>query len=266
MATRILDAMPHVRSSRAAFDDVRAFCLFIGYPRSGHSLVGSLIDAHPCAVISHELDALRYVGTRLVPRDLLYTMILRRDRAFASAGRTWTGYDYEVPGQAQGRFDRLRVIGDKRGGGTTKRLGRRPELLARLRRLVGVDVRMVHVIRDPFDAIASMQRRTREPLEATITRFFDACATNAAVRDAHPGAVVDVRLERLVADPAAVMRRVTGFLDLDAPASYLEGCAAVVFDAPRRAREAIAWPAAQVADVTRRIEAYPFLDGYAFDA
>ena len=36
------------------FDDVEAFCVFIGYTRSGHSLVGSILDAHDEAVIAHE--------------------------------------------------------------------------------------------------------------------------------------------------------------------------------------------------------------------
>ena len=32
------------------FDHVSALLLFIGYPRSAHSLVGSIIDAHPVRI------------------------------------------------------------------------------------------------------------------------------------------------------------------------------------------------------------------------
>jgi phage terminase large subunit-like protein len=46
-------------SDRNRFHDVGVFCIFIGYPRSGHSLVGSLLNAHPEVIISHELDVLR---------------------------------------------------------------------------------------------------------------------------------------------------------------------------------------------------------------
>jgi hypothetical protein len=35
------------------FPDVHAFCLFDGYSRSGHSLVGALLDAHPKITIAH---------------------------------------------------------------------------------------------------------------------------------------------------------------------------------------------------------------------
>jgi hypothetical protein len=32
---------------RASFAHVESFCMFIGYPRSGHTLIGSILDAHP---------------------------------------------------------------------------------------------------------------------------------------------------------------------------------------------------------------------------
>ena len=29
------------------YDDVEVFCAFLGYTRSGHSFIGSMLDAHP---------------------------------------------------------------------------------------------------------------------------------------------------------------------------------------------------------------------------
>jgi len=43
------------------FDNVDRFVMFVGFPRSSHSLVGSLLDAHPEACIAHEMDVLKYV-------------------------------------------------------------------------------------------------------------------------------------------------------------------------------------------------------------
>jgi hypothetical protein len=45
----------------ASFDDVGTYCMFIGCPRSGHTLIGAILDAHPNVVIAHELDALKYI-------------------------------------------------------------------------------------------------------------------------------------------------------------------------------------------------------------
>ncbi|MFW6087995.1 MAG: sulfotransferase, partial [Myxococcota bacterium] len=117
---------------RQDFAQVEAFCLFIGYPRSGHSLIGSLLTGHPECVISHELNALAYVR-RGFRREQLFALILDRDQWFSHQGREWTGFDYSVEGLWQGHHDRLRVIGDKKGGASTLLLERDPTLLHALR-------------------------------------------------------------------------------------------------------------------------------------
>ncbi len=113
------------RRHRADFADGAPFLLFVGHPRSGHSLVGSLLDAHPDVVVSHELDALKYVAAGY-RRDQLFTLVLEHAKANAAAGRKSWGYSYAVPGQWQGRYDQLAVVGDKRGRATTARLAERP--------------------------------------------------------------------------------------------------------------------------------------------
>ncbi|KAJ7371717.1 hypothetical protein OS493_023052 [Desmophyllum pertusum] len=40
------------------YDGVETFVMFIGYPRSRHSLVGAILDAHPEIIIPHEYDVL----------------------------------------------------------------------------------------------------------------------------------------------------------------------------------------------------------------
>jgi hypothetical protein len=89
---------------RRMFEQIDACCLFIGYPRSGHSLIGSLIGAHPHAVIGHELDLLKYVYARF-GRVQLCHLALESSRAFTEAGRRWSGHRYAVPGEWQGRFE-----------------------------------------------------------------------------------------------------------------------------------------------------------------
>ena len=102
------------RRYRGDLASVRAFLVFVGHPRSGHSLVGSLLDAHPRMVVSHELDVLKYVAAGY-RRDQLLTLVLEHARVNVAAGRTSWGYSYAVPGQWQGRYRDLAVVGDKRG-------------------------------------------------------------------------------------------------------------------------------------------------------
>jgi hypothetical protein len=47
------------------FEDVKAFCLFIGYAWSGRTLVESLPNSNPDVGVAPELDVLRFVQLRL---------------------------------------------------------------------------------------------------------------------------------------------------------------------------------------------------------
>ena len=91
-----------------------AYVLFVGHPRSGHSLVGSLLDAHPDIVVSHELDALQYVAVGYPASAAVHARARARRDQRRRRRKSW-GYSYAVPGQWQGRFARLQVVGDKRG-------------------------------------------------------------------------------------------------------------------------------------------------------
>ena len=179
-----------VASPDGPFASARTFCIFIGYPRSGHSLIGSLLDAHPRMVVAHELDALKLVGEGVSKRDLYEQIVANAEQA-AAAGREQTGYSYAVPGQWQGRFEEIQVLGDKKGGMSTVRLRERPELLDQLVELVGLPLKLIHVVRNPYDNIATIatkpntempkESRTAVGVPEATRRYFDRCETVAEI-------------------------------------------------------------------------------------
>lgn len=246
--------------------DLETFCLFIGYSRSGHSLVGSLLDAHPDAVIAHELDALRLVDLRFSRAQIAW-LILENDRKFTDAGRRWTGYAYRVPNQWQGKVRRMRVMGDKLGGPTTKRLARRPHLLDRVPRALGLRARYVHVVRNPYDNITTMARRRRpQAFEHVVGAYFRLARANAKLRRRlAPGALLDVRLEDMVADPRTSVRKLCAFVDLPVTDDYVEDCASIVFSRAKRTRNDRQWSPGELALVAAGIARHDFLAGYTFD-
>ncbi len=247
------------------FGSVQTFCLFLGHARSGHSLVGALIDAHPLAMISHELNALRFVEAGF-SRGQLYAMIVRNSRAHARAGRKWTGYSYAVPGQWQGRAQELQVIGDKRGRTTTLALGRRPELIERVGAVVRDEVRYVHVVRNPFDNISTMARRNGRSLEYNISSYFEICEVIETVQGQVDGAaVLSIRHESLIQDPMGTIQQVCGHLGLPCPEDYAAACAGIVYEAPHQSREKVAWPAEARARVADGIDRHDYLSGYSYE-
>ena len=193
------------RQHRDDFADVRTFLLFVGHPRSGHSLVGSLLDAHPDVVVSHELDALKYVAAGY-RRAQLFTLVLEHSKANAAAGRKSWGYSYAVPDQWQGRYDRLQVVGDKRGrrdDGPPRRATRAASTGWRPRCRYRSSV--VQVVRDPFDNIATMWRRGTAPLDVPDRRVLRAVRDGRRRSPARvdPARYHRLRLEDLIADPQA---------------------------------------------------------------
>jgi hypothetical protein len=232
-------------------------------------------------LIAHELDALGYVEHHF-GRTQVYALLLERDHEFASIGRQWTGYDYVVPHQFQGRWSQLRVIGDKRGHRSTARLTDDPLLLDRLRRVVGVPIRVVLVTRNPFDNITTMARRRAEAatrrkgravdvtavrLGWTIDRYAELCSgVDAVRRRLAPEERHDVVYEDFVADPRTSLAALCRFLGVDADAAYLDDCAGIVWPQARRARDAVEWSDADRQRVAAVIDTYPVLSGYSWDS
>lgn len=202
------------RRYRDEFDRVATFCLFIGYPRSGHSLVGAMLNAHRHAVISHELDAPQLVLAGCT-REVLYSRILARAAWFNLRGNT-SNYAYQVPNRWQGRFETLRVIGDKRGDSAALWLGQQPDLLARLNSTTGVPLRLVHVVRNPFDNIAAIARWHRWSLDESMAFYFSHCQTTAKLDSLTDIAnVMTIRHEDMVRQPEPTLAALCDFLDLE---------------------------------------------------
>jgi hypothetical protein len=251
------------RRLRPDFDGVQAYVMFVGYPRSGHSLVGALLDAHPDALVAHELDALKYIDAGF-GRDPLYALLVHHQRARVAAGlASGSGYAYAVPTGWQGRYRTLTVIGDKKGGRSTTRLREQPELLDQLAATVGVPVKLIHVVRDPLDNIATMHRWAARPLEEHVDAYFELARVVRAVQDrAGPDGFHELRTEDLVADPAAELTALARFLGLADWGEHLPAATSVVFPSPRRTRNVAPWTPELLRRVADSAAEFPTLAGY----
>eukprot|EP00041_Stephanoeca_diplocostata_P008515 m.126172 g.126172 ORF g.126172 m.126172 type:complete len:472 (+) comp17356_c0_seq1:419-1834(+) len=151
------------------------FTMFCGHPRSGHSLIGSIIDSNLRAVVSNEYDFAQHVlhpTNRLIPSRLnttsrleaqLFHMLLNSRQC--SKKRIQAGYNYTFPHLFQGQWmqppQQLQVIGDKKGGGTARALARHFEYtlasIADELRPIDESMRLaiLNIIRNPWDQIAS---------------------------------------------------------------------------------------------------------------
>ena len=109
------------------YDDVETFVMFIGYPRSSHSLVGSILDAHPEIIIPNEYHIIQ--RWRVYQDQTLRNSGMKKYLLFYNLHSlsTWQAafgdraekpviiddeiYSYHVPGAWQGTFNgKLKVI------------------------------------------------------------------------------------------------------------------------------------------------------------
>ena len=104
-----------------AYGHVHTILFFIGYPRSRHSLLGSLLDAHPHMVVSDESMAFpRWKGILKRGRNVsvyeFYDTLFGASERAVAQGRRSHGlkgsvvnktsvYGYYVPNQWQGSYD-----------------------------------------------------------------------------------------------------------------------------------------------------------------
>jgi hypothetical protein len=250
---------------KKSFDHVKTFCMFIGYPRSGHTLIGSLLDAHPNVILADELDALKFIQAGFSEKQVFY-LSLRNSRRSAAAGRTRTGYSYRVPNQWQGSFTDLQLVGDKMGDYTALRLHQFPPLLNQIHATFSVEIKFVHVMRNPYDVISTMSLKDHRPLQQSINKFFDLCSAVAHVRQNTSLAdIYDLRHENFVSGPRPALKGLCDFFSLSQDDAYLAASASIVFKSPHRSRYDVPWNRRLIDNVEEKLERFPFLAGYGYD-
>jgi hypothetical protein len=252
---------------RRLFDDVTTFVMFMGYPRSGHSLVGALLDAHPNIIVAHELGVLKYILARFSKRQIYY-LLLENSRVNTERGRTSGAYSYRVPNQWQGRFKKLRVIGDKQGLGANLRFQARPWLLGRLRRTIDCNIKFIHIIRNPYDNIGTISRtekRDKPDLKDSIQFYFSLCkGVEDVKKQLDRDEILEFRHESFIDDPRSLLSRILSFIGEEASDDYLADCESIVFRAARKTRYDTKWNRECIDIVLESMAQFSFLEGYSY--
>lgn len=226
------------------FADVKYYLMFMGYAHSGHSVVGAILDAHPKMIVANELHALPKFAEYDYDKDKIFELILENSREMARQGaRTNTGYNYNIPDLYQGRFERLEVIGDKKGGASAVYHSRHPEVLDRVIALLGPALKVVHVVRNPYDNISAYAYRLDRPVDAELVadyfRRVDAVLDCQAKLP--PDQFYTLFYEDLVRDGRSEIKGLCAFLDQGASEEYLDGCHRALYELPHERRQQTEW-------------------------
>ena len=258
------------------FRRVTSICLFIGYPRSGHSLIASLLDAHPNMVMAMEWDLLSHFRMGFSKNQIYYSL-LRNANLYAKRKKNiWTGYSYRVDGLWQGRHETIKMIGDKLGGRNSMLLQDNFSIMERLHSTLNVPIKLIHVIRNPFDTITTMTLRSIEKKDHPdrmdpilmlpfIKLYFDRVDVVKSLKESNRHEIFDLYHEQFLENPKNGLEELLNFLELEVTENYLDRCVKIVFREPRRSRQKIEWPQELKDFVQNKMNTYDFLKIYSFE-
>ena len=270
---------------------------FIGYQRSGHSIIGSMMDAHPNIIIANEY----YIYDKLTKnktswdKSSIADELYRRSYCDATCGWRssavdYKGYTLSLNGSCQGRYTTLKVIGDKSGGRTAKWYAQSPsyftKLYKKLLQTLNVPVRVIHVVRNPYDMLASKvlyAEHVHDQFasgEISTTNKYDggnkttfAEKTSVIFREVKAVddmiaalnlTVLEIHSADFVRDPKHTLRSICDFLDLQCPEGYLQACYDKTYKSTSRTRDVLVWDEQMIEDIESKMKRYTFLRRYSF--
>ncbi|KAL9959635.1 hypothetical protein ACROYT_G032975 [Oculina patagonica] len=192
-------------------------------------------------------------------------------------------YTYHIPGLWQGKYEqRIKVIGDKKGGGTSMALAQNQmSILEEISQVVQVPMKFIHVTRNPFDIIATnLLRSTQsrdvvreddvkinntELLDSKINKYFQRASTNQRVRERYGDAVLNIPAHETVLRPRQTLERLCDHLGVTCSEDYIEKCSKILYGTPSITRNTVVWTEEQKERVTEMMKNYPSLKDYSFD-
>ena len=274
-------------------DGVKTFVFFLGHAHSGHSIVGSLLDAHPHMVIAHEANVFGGLcqGTLKPKRDAIFNTIWKNTVRGSEHGTRVSpvkGYSLLVKGLYEGKYvDHIEVIGDKKAGTTTSILLKQQtkffHTLDSLKSLTD-SVKMIHVIRNPYDNIATSMvyvmnskkevasiKKSENIVKVKnvtvfnqIRRYFTYYKVIEEAK--HNLEYIEVHGRDLVRDARGTISRMCDGLGVFCSDSYLDVCSDKVFKNESKTRYKIQWNKEQLDEIQRNIDRFSSLNGYTFDS
>ena len=155
---------------------VKKFIFFVGYPRSGHSIIGSILDTHPNVVIAHEYNLFEKLQLIIAHNSTrgqtnfteavkqLFNQLYQNSykNVFLNGTRSENkkGYNLTLNGTWQGRYkDQILVIGDKKGRGSARLYAEHStefqRIYNKLLEMIQIPVVIIHFVRNPFDIIST---------------------------------------------------------------------------------------------------------------
>ena len=290
----------HSLNTHNIFDSVKKLLLFVGWPRSCHSFVGSILDGHPHVIIAYGYRLMTKLQEGRLPmqRDLILTTLYNASiSSFKSVTnmRTKTehlkGYPLIFEDLMQGQFeDHIDIIGDKSGRHLSMLLYDETYNISKtfgiLRKQLRMDIYVIRVVRNPYDNIAthaiyhsndqsnklkkmrglrntSLIEVSEKTLSKSSVEYFRLYYASEKVKAA-ADKTTDIHCSDLIGNPREAMVKLCNFLDIQCSEDYISKCASHVFTEESHTSKLINWPPEVKDNIQNKLDSIPIFKAYNY--
>jgi hypothetical protein len=246
--------------------NIDSLLFFIGTPRSGHSLVGRLLDSSEEVALVHELDILdikNRVPFISIEKSILgyYEDIDHEEEIKNIAG----GYNLYIENSFQGLVKNIKYLGDKKGAGTTFAYIKNKKTFEQLKN----DFKIIFVVRNPLDNIASMAKRNyffskgnkkfdeidkdymsskykqmkipSEIFNISLNMYLNLISASIEILNRYPENVYLMYYEDLKENPEKELTKIFNWLDINQDKEYIKTISSKVDSSLKSTEDIILW-------------------------
>ena len=147
-------------------------------------------------------------------------------------------------------------------------------LLEKVQKVSKAKLKIIHVICNPYDNISTLvlHQVKRKNQDLTVKLFKEKSElylrkvkTNDRLKIHLPEAVVDVRLEDVIANPKKELRRICNYLEISYTEEYIENSASIIWKKTNKSRHNLPFRTDDyVQKISNSIKQYDFLSRYNY--
>jgi hypothetical protein len=243
------------------FKSLKSFLLIIGNARSGSTILGSVINSHPQAIIANETKSSGVFWNK-IPKDEILADIKSNVSKQNCSVDLKSGYKpipkVNTPDRVQ-----LLIMGDKIWNPATLILHGKNELKQQLSNTLGLPIYLLHAIRNPFDVIATMHLRSGASIADRTEWYFMHCEAVKVIKSrCTPSEFLHVYHEDLITNPDSEIRSICCFLNLPVNLNHLEVVKQSLYRIPNESRYSVQWSKDEWHTILKRMENFKFLHKY----